>query len=112
MLVLFTGGCLSSGREQSSRSGGPSPSFGLNYVPKQAEPPVESVTDNGKSTTRNVASSKPAIADLDGATGDPSGKTGNKLVSWMANREKEPAPRKLPLSSRSDVATDNDQFEQ
>jgi hypothetical protein len=115
MLALSTGGCLSSGRDQSSASGGPS-SFGMNYVPKQSEPPVEGVADSGKSTSSTVSAPKPKVADLDGDTGDTSsltsGKNGNKLVSWMANRDKEPAPKKLPITSRSDVAADDEQFEQ
>ena len=115
MLALLTAGCLSSGREQSSGSGGPS-SFGQNYVPKQSEPPIDNVADSGKPTSRTITAPKPKIADLDGDTGDSSsltsGKNGNKLVSWMANRDKEPAPRKLPLTSRTDAAATDEQFEQ
>jgi len=115
MLALLMGGCLSSGRNQSSRSGGPS-SFGLDYVPKQSEPPVESVADSDKPASRAVTAPKPKIANLDGDTADSSsltsGKNGNKLVSWMANRDKEPAPRKLPLSSRTDPAPEDEQLEQ
>jgi hypothetical protein len=113
MLALLTGGCATSGREQSSRSAGPSPSFGLNYVPQQTEPPVESVAESGKSKSRTVATPKPATADLDSPTDDPSGKNGIKLVNWMSNRDKEPAPRKpLPLSSSTPVASDDERFEQ
>jgi hypothetical protein len=121
ILGLSTSGCLSSGREQSSRTGGPSPSFGLNYVPQQSEPAPEGVADDGKSTSRadasrtvasrTGASRKPATADLDAATGEPSGKS-IKLVNWLSNREKEQAPRKpLPLSASTAVAPDDEQLE-
>jgi hypothetical protein len=112
-LVLLTGGCATAGREQSSRNGGPSPSFGLNYVPQQSEPPVESVAESGKSKSGTAAAPKHETVDLDAPPDDASGKNGIKLVNWMSNRDKEPAPRKpLPLSSSSPVASDDERFEQ
>lgn len=122
-LTVLTIGCASSGREQASRSG-PSPSFGLNYVPQQTEPPteplVESAADSGNSTavkngSRKTGAKTPdsqavVTANLDEPAGDPSGNKGNRLMNWMANREKEPAPRKpLPLTSSSPVASDDEQ---
>jgi hypothetical protein len=114
MLAQLIIGCASSGREQATRSGGPSPSFGLNYVPQQSEPPVESDTDSGKPAARKTASRKSESgkvtqASLEVPADDPSGNKGNKLINWMANRDKE-APRKpLPLSSSSPVASDDEQ---
>ena len=97
MLAMLTYGCQSSGRQQSTRSGGPSPSFGLNYVPRQSEPPVESVAKGGNSTSRTVESRTPATADLDDPAGGPGDKNGIKLVSWMSGREKAPAePQAAP----------------
>jgi hypothetical protein len=114
MLVLLTGGCATSGREQSSRNGGPSPSFGLTYVPQQSEPPVESVAESGKSKPpRTVATPRRETVDLDAPDEDASSKNGIELVNWISNRKKEPAPRKpLPLSSSSPVASDDERFEQ
>ena len=122
ILAMLASGCLSSGREQSSRSGVPSPSFGLNQVPQQSEPPLENVASGPKSTAK-----ADAIADLDSATENRAakngngktgssttgnGKSGNKLVSWLPGRDKEPPERKpLPLSNRSAAATDDDQLE-
>jgi len=113
MFVLLTGGCATSGREQSTRNGGPSPSFGLTYVPQQSEPPVESVAESGKSKPRTGTTPQRETVDLDAPPDDESGKNGIKLVNWMSNRDKEPAPRKpLPLSSSSPVASDEERFEQ
>jgi hypothetical protein len=107
--AMLAHGCLSSGGPLASRSAGPSPSFGLNYVPRHSETSAEGAASGAKTTTRIDATD-----DLDAPTGQPSGKTGNKLVNWIASRDKEPPERKplpLPLSSRA-AATDDDQFEQ
>lgn len=110
-LPVLAGGCISSGREQSSR-GVPSPSFGLNSLPQQSEPPLENVADDGKFKSRTVATRTPATADLDSASEYPAGKKGALLVNWMGSRDNESAPRKpLPLSPGSTVADDDDQAE-
>jgi|SRR5579872_4070495 len=111
--ALLACGCLSSGRGQSSLSGGPSPSFGLNYVPRQSEPPVEGSSDGSNSTVNQT--SPPRIdataANLDDLAGDQT-KTGKKLVSWLPGQDKKPAERRpLPLSARSEVATDDERSE-
>ena len=112
MLAVLAGGCLSSGREQSSRSGGPSPSFGLNYVPQQSEPPLESTADGQTSTSGTAASRKNAIADLDAPVADPSSNKSIKLANWLATREKQPPQRKpLPLSARAPDAADDERVD-
>jgi len=112
-LTVWAIGCASSGREQASKSG-PSPSFGLTYVPQQSEPPVESTADSGQSATGKIASGTPQsravkTANLDSPDDDLAGSKGHKLINWMANRDKE-APRKpLPLASSAPVASDDEQ---
>jgi hypothetical protein len=111
LLAMLAVGCMSSGREQSSRNGGPSPSFGLNYVPQQSEPPVEGLPGGSKSTVSQT--SLPRIdatpVDLDEVAGDRT-KTGNKLVSWLQDK-KSAERRPLPLSARSAVANDDERPE-
>jgi hypothetical protein len=107
MLATLAGGCLLSGREQSSRSGGPSPSFGLNYVPQQSEPPLEGTADGPKTSTRINTT-----ANLDTPAGDTSSKPDNKLVNWLVSRDKgQPERKPLPISARAPEATDDEQGE-
>src|SRR5690242_14297122 len=112
MLALTTIGCASSGRQQASKSG-PSPSFGLTYVPQQSEPPVESVAESEKlpakkTASRATESGKVATANLDTPADEISPSKGNRMINWMAGRGQDAPRRPLPLSSSAAVTSDDE----
>ncbi|HLJ10746.1 MAG TPA: hypothetical protein VKU82_06135 [Planctomycetaceae bacterium] len=103
-LLALAAGCQTSPRGTAS-DGGPSRSFGLNYVPRQSEPPIEPSDDVA---TRGGT---PIDDDLD--AGDKSAaKTSGSLTRMFSGRDKEPAQRKaLPVSASSAHSDDDGDLE-
>jgi hypothetical protein len=101
MLLCLLAGCQSSGRDQAGRTGKPTPSFGLDYVPRQSEPPVEATRSSAGSDIRQVSAT-----DLD--TDAVPAKSSRKLTRWLPGSDKEPPPRKpLPLSESTAANIDD-----
>lgn len=97
--ATWTCGCQSTGVSADADSR--TPSFGVDRVPRQTEPEVE--TAGGE---QQVASSQPD--DEETAKSDSSNKKGNLLTRLLPGRDKENPDRKpLPVSKRS-AGTDDD----
>jgi hypothetical protein len=103
IVLCLVAGCQSGGRDQAARAGKPTPSFGLNYVPQQSEPPVENAHNGTRSDIRQVAAT-----DLDTEAGAAPAKSSRKLTRWLPGGEKDAAPRRpLPLSERTAASVDD-----
>jgi hypothetical protein len=103
MLLCLLAGCQSSGRDQAGRTSKPTPSFGLDYVPRQSEPPVEATRSSAGSDIRKVSAT-----DLDTDAGAVPAKSSRKLTRWLPGSDKELPPRKpLPLSESTAANIDD-----
>jgi hypothetical protein len=81
------------------------PSFGIDEVPRQSEPPLE----NDGTGAGNVASSESADED-DDSEEEPAARKGNLLTRLLPGREKEPLERKpLPVNGRTAAADNEDE---
>ena len=103
-LLAPAAGCQSSPRSTAT-DGGPSRSFGLNYVPRQSEPPIEPSDDVAK---------RPGTAvddDLD-ATDKSSAKPSGALARMLTGKDKESAQRRALPVSASSAHSDGDDLDQ
>jgi hypothetical protein len=99
-LAVVVAGCHSTGSET---AGGAS-SFGLNYVPRQSEPPLEA-----DAQSPGLARNEPV--DLEHEENAPNAKSGTLLTRLLPGREKEPSPRKaLPVTARTSANSDDGEF--
>jgi hypothetical protein len=107
--AAWTCGCQSTG--VSADGDARAPSFGVDRVPRQTEPEVDTVGG-----VRQAASSQPDD-DEETTRSDSSGKKGNLLTRLLPGRDKENPDRKpLPVSKRSsgtddESSDDDDDFE-
>jgi hypothetical protein len=93
--ATLSAGCQSAGGEGVAAA----PAFGLNHVPRQSEPPLES--DDG--ATRHEP------LDVEPDTSAANSKPGTLLSRLLPGRDKEAAPRKpLPVTARTSAASDDE----
>lgn len=108
--AIWVTGCQSTGvtGDGDSRA----PSFGVDHVPRQYEPNVDT-DDEG----RSVSARDPDEKKDDAADSEAAGRKGNLLTRLLPGRDKEIPERKpLPVSQRSagtdgDETDDDDDFE-
>lgn len=103
VLAALCGGCQTFSRDRSIGEG-PSRSFGLNYVPRQSEPPI---ADAGRGVKTASHERPAASAELDAPAAENAAKPAKSLARMMPGRDKR-APDRLPLpvTSRTEAASD------
>jgi hypothetical protein len=99
LLAALAGGCQTFRHDGATADSGPSRTFGLDYVPRQSEPPIESPDKRTKSGSR---SSAVKAASLEEPADDESPKPSKSLARLLPGRDKEvPKSKPLPVSSRT-----------
>ena len=108
-LAALASGCQTFRHDSASHGSGPSRSFGLDYVPRQSEPPIESTGAGAKAGSRSSKDSqKVTTASIEESADEDSPRKSNALARLLPVREKDPPQSKpLPVASRSSSATES-----
>ena len=106
LLAALAGGCQTFRHDGATADSGPSRTFGLDYVPRQSEPPLDSADTRTKSGSR---SSAVKTASLEEPADEESHKPSKSLARLLPGRDKEqPKSKPLPVSSRTPSASASD----
>lgn len=88
-------GCQTFNRDESAANNSRPQAFGLDYVPRQSEPPIETADSTSRSPSQSSGGSRARLDD----SSDDGSKKANALTRFMTVRQKEAPSKPLPVSA-------------